>query len=802
MSSYRRVVRGFAVASCLAGCGLLGAVGTAWAVSAPTIGEESVTNVGSSSATLQAQIDAEGAETTYRFEYGVSSSYGTVTPISGGAMGSGTSPVTVQAHPQELQPETIYHYRVVATSAAGTSDGPDETFVTQAPRSALELPDARRYEMVSPPGKYGAEVDSLHMLYESGEGGVIQAAEDGSAITYETNAPVVPNPPGSVLLTQIISSRGPGGWSSQDIATAHDHPSGFAVGIGQEYRLFSSDLSLAAVQPFGHTPLSPETPPGMTENDIYRREANGTYRSLIDKASNIGRSNLFVGASPNLDHIVFKSPAALTPEAHQGVNSYGMASNLYEWSSEGLKLVNVLPDGEPTPGPAELGAATSNGIVRGAVSDDGSRVIWSETGGGGLYSRDMVTGKTVQVDAALGGNGIFQIASADGSKIFFTHGDLYVFETNTSKLVDLSSGSVGVVQGVVGASEDGSYVYVVAGSLYVLHSTPSGWVVSAIAPVSGGLGGEELRDYYARVSPDGRYFAFMSETSLTGYDNRDANSGVPDVEVFLYDAASKRLVCVSCNPTGARPVGEYDGGRNNFHGLNEPLMEPYGGWQGAYMAAALPSWTMNGTEQVFYQPRFLTDSGRVFFGSADALVPNDSNGVEDVYEYEPPGVGTCSEHATTFSPAAMGCVNLISAGTGASASAFMDASASGNDVFVLTHDRLSSQDVDGAFDVYDARSCSGSRECLAAGLVSPPPCSTSDSCKPAPSQQPAIFGAPPSATFSGAGNVVASHPASSKRTGSHRVLKRKKSRKKRARGRRSARRNSNRSVPVAGRRRA
>ena len=39
----------------------------------------------------------------------------------------------------------------------------------------------------------------------------------------------------------------------------------------------------------------------------------------------------------------------------------------------------------------------------------------------------------------------------------------------------------------------------------------------------------------------GEWLAFMSERSLTGYDNRDAASGEPDEEVYLYDAARERL---------------------------------------------------------------------------------------------------------------------------------------------------------------------------------------------------------------------------------------------------------------------
>jgi hypothetical protein len=57
-------------------------------------------------------------------------------------------------------------------------------------------------------------------------------------------------------------------------------------------------------------------------------------------------------------------------------------------------------------------------------------------------------------------------------------------------------------------------------------------------------------------------------------------------------------------------------------------------------------------------------------------------------------------------------------------------------------------------DVYDARVCSASSPCLAGPSASPPPCATADACRSAPSQQPGLFGAPASATFSGAGNPV------------------------------------------------
>jgi len=112
----------------------------------------------------------------------------------------------------------------------------------------------------------------------------------------------------------------------------------------------------------------------------------------------------------------------------------------------------------------------------------------------------------------------------------------------------------------------------------------------------------------------------------------------------------------------------------------------------------------------------------------------------------------------TFSESSGGCVNLVSSGTSNEESAFLDASRSGGDVFFLTKARLVAQDFDNALDVYDAHECAASSPCIAPAPAPPPPCDNADSCKPAQSLQPTVFGAGPSETFSGAGNVTPSPP--------------------------------------------
>jgi hypothetical protein len=744
-----------------------------------------------------------------------------------GSVGAGESYVLVSHHLQELPAGTTYHYRVVThNEGGGTVEGPDHTFTTQtAGGLELTLPDGRAWELVSPPDKKGALIE-LPGLGRNGAD--IQAANAGNAISYVASAPIGEDGEGRTggfSGEQVFSARGPSGWRSQTLNPRLGPPSYEELGAsGREFRVFSSDLSSAVVEPPETSSASAPLSPGATERTLYLRDdATGSYLPLVTEAnvppgtkfggSIDGQTGMvFLGATPDLSHVVLGSPLVLTPEAFSGVSlcSGGLCrpiENLYEWSGGRLQLVNILPNEQPTHGTSnnfladqdhvEFGGARSNG-----VSSDGRRIVWYH--GEPLYVRDMVEGKTVQI----GGNHdpVFQTMSSDGSRIFFLEsGELYEFDSETGVQTDLTGNhgaaehDAGVQNAVLGASEDGSYVYFVANgvlsksanargeiatrgscanegkapagttcNLYLLHYSGGEWEAPTfVASLSsedrnswfarGSFSELELSEVSSRVSPDGRYVAFMSERSLTGYDNIDANSGKPDEEVYLYDAVSGRLVCASCDPTGARPVGVLDA---QGHGL---LVDPTRFWGGDeeylggpgehWLAGFLPGWSE--VEKDVHQPRYLSDSGRLFFDSPDALVPHDTNGLMDVYEYEPGGIGGCTVTQATFSERSGGCVNLISSGTSSQESAFLDASENGDDAFFITAGKLVPEDREGGHSVYDAHVCSTEAPCVAAP-VSPPPCTTGDSCKAAPSPQPGIFGAPASATFSGAGNVVPS----------------------------------------------
>jgi WD40-like Beta Propeller Repeat len=811
----------------------------------PGLRAESVSNVGSTSATFEATIDPHGSPTAYRFEYDTSAygegeaPHGTSTPIPDEGIGSQAGEVQVLPRRiQGLAPATLYHYRLVVVSEPKVGEpetfySPDHTFTTQESGSGLVLPDARQWELVSPADAHGASFGAIAEI------GLIQASTAGDALTYH-GSPTESGVEGNgIEETQILSVRGTHGWSSRDIATSRSTPEPAPLAHGTEYRFFSNDLSHALTEPWGpFTSLAPHVTPPDTEHTIYIRndatcetDPATCFEPLVTGApgyadvpegTKFGGNPLapqgevtFMGATPDLSHVILSGPGGLD-----------------EWSAgkppaEELQRVGFLPASEG--GGAAVSAALasqSSSMGRGAISNDGSRVIWSgsagragEAGRINLYLRDMARHETVRLDAvqpgASGSGNVqpsFQYASGDGSLVFFTDEQRLTSDAGASEgkpdlyecaisagpgelkcdLTDLTpetpAGQADVL-GVSGASEDGSYVYFVANgvlapnavqgtcagesyplpthrcNLYLRH----GGITTLVAVISEeespdyGGGSRFLSRLTARVSPNGRYLAFMSSRSLTGYDNRDARSGVRDEEVFLYDALANRVVCASCNPTGARPLGvevnKLNGGLVAGNSVWWRSGEE-GGEERDWLAANIPGYTPAGNGADGHQSRYLSNEGRLFFNSSDALVPQDVNNNEDVYQYEFPagattsGSDSCTTASSTFSERSGGCVSLISSGTAPGESAFLDASENGDDVFFLSGEKLVAQAPATSVSVYDAHACTAASPCVSTPVAAPA-CTTADACRSAPSPQPSIFGSPSSATFSGVGNVLA-----------------------------------------------
>jgi hypothetical protein len=99
--------------------------------SSPTVSTVSATSIAQKAATLRADVNPRGKATTYAFQWGTTTAYGSQTPEH--SAGSGTSAKRVTFRLSGLTPGVRYHYRVIASNADGTSTGADRSFKTALP---------------------------------------------------------------------------------------------------------------------------------------------------------------------------------------------------------------------------------------------------------------------------------------------------------------------------------------------------------------------------------------------------------------------------------------------------------------------------------------------------------------------------------------------------------------------------------------------------------------------------------------------------------------------------------------------
>jgi hypothetical protein len=126
--------------------------------------------VTSSSATVRGTVSPNKESTTYHFEYGTTTAYGTVTPDQGPV--GGNAGKSASADLAQLTPSTTYHYRLVATNPSGTTDGADRTFTTLAPGQAP--PGGNAVTIAATPASvaFGRATTISGQVTGSGNGGV------------------------------------------------------------------------------------------------------------------------------------------------------------------------------------------------------------------------------------------------------------------------------------------------------------------------------------------------------------------------------------------------------------------------------------------------------------------------------------------------------------------------------------------------------------------------------------------------------------------------------------------------------
>lgn len=339
-----------------------------------------------------------------------------------------------------------------------------------------------------------------------------------------------------------------------------------------------------------------------------------------------------------------------------------------------------------------------------------------------VYARNLVTGKTALVSAALGacssgpcGNGAagatYKGASTDGLTVFF----------ETSESLSPEDG------------DEASDVYV----RDLAAEPPTTTLVSqAAASCTGSCGSGEAAETFVGSSSDGGQAFFETTESLASTDG-DSTS-----DIYMRNLAAEPSTTTLVSAGGVCPSGvEPSACRPKFRGAADDgsrvfftSSEQYSGgaadtdkgadvyaWEGGtplLLSIGTAGGNAEGMPAIFAGA---TPGGStVFFETGEALTADDADLVADVYARDPAaGPGT----TTLVSRPDSSCVSV---GCGGGAGSFDASSESGDAVFFQTTESLVPADSDGLLDIYVRDLGAETTE-----LVSTPAASCGGGCGPA-----------------------------------------------------------------------
>jgi hypothetical protein len=723
--------------------------------------------------TFSARVTPNSQSTSYRFEWGTTTSYGQLAPGFFRQIGSGSAPMAVQETVTGLEPNTTYHYRLVAKNATGTTTSPDYAFQTL---DDCNVAHQRCPELVSPADK--GPVGNVDMVYPANA--AFQASKDGNGMAYLVlNGDGTSTSGGDVI---YAGKRSQDGWLRAQVTgpslVGAPNPSGLITtysGAPGRVQYFSPDLGCAVVSTVN--PLTDDTPPASVDfglSNLYRWNASdGSYTLITNRLPlNPSDDNTFagtvaVGVSPDCERIVFSSSYSYIPGA----------SGLYEWSNGVLSDAGTRPDGSASPiSRAKMAAARHTAV------SPGGRVFFTSTSNEGPNAGKQAVfvrkSPTETVDVSLPTSGPttgagYEAASSDGSHVFFlanygiastssdgpTNGncadldsftgisdkpcDLYDYNVETDELTDISAFNTAanpdgaVAQGVMAVSGDGSTVYFAArgrlvpgkGRTYAQNLQGTGYASvyryrDAQLTYVGSIKKEDLDGFAnshalirtadtwsSQTTSDGSDFLFTSRDDITGMNPDGADAA------YVFSDETGVTECVSCPRDGSNVRLLPSSTTGN------PL-EASGSVGGARV------------------PRALSEDGRVIVTSQDVLAPGAVEGDGTLVGSEAVG-GPAQTNVYEWY---RGQLSLVATGR----VQFLGMSVDGRDVFVRSYSRLDPRDVDFVGDVYDFRSGGG----FSPPVAPPDPCDPgAGQCQGPPGETPGGSGSPGSSKESGSGNA-------------------------------------------------
>ena len=768
----------------------------------PSIDSLSASVPTATTAVLHTTIDPQGADTTYHFEYGTTTSYGaSVTGEEDEFKSNLFTDHSVEVTLSNLVAGATYHFRVVAENAYGETVSEDQAFGFYPPKCpnahlrqithSTNLPDCRAYELVSPADAGGTT------LFPEGPNSPEETTPARFAFGGVLGAIPGSGDPINTFGDLYVATRTDQGWTTKYVGIPADQaleangpPNEANSDESYIFHLLQSPAGVRADTAMNKFLDWNDGRNGYGEGIPY----NFTPHVWADDGSSLGEwptatvadhtaENSSVSeVSPDFTHYVFQvgKPPSLSLIDNNTVDNTATVA-----SKTASGEIPIQP-GDSTPNTESLRVP--------AISSDGSHILIASRAEAEELCKDesgaavkcpldpsvlyMRVGDTITYEVSQGKAVDYVGMTPDGSKVYFTseehltnedpeHGgaSLYMWseegEQQHSPIKLISKGDDSGEPGKPGNTEAcnaawttkcGIVPYSNNGYTNVLaYGSPLGNGLSdnSIASSDGDIyffspeqlaggrgvnGLENLYDYRnehlqyvatfnpqrycveeeglkycsatpvvrMQVSPADTYMALLTASRLTSYNNAG------HLEMYRYDPATERLICVSCLPDGEPPTTNVEASSDGI---------------------------------------FMTNDGRTFFSTGDSLVPKDTDGLRDVYEY-------VEGHAQLISSGTSSKDSSRGVGAGINRELFtaglVGVSGNGINVYFSTYDTLVGQDDNGSqLKFYDARTDGGFP------YVAPQaPCEAADECHGAGSSSESAAANGSGADLGSDGNLV------------------------------------------------
>lgn len=720
----------------------------------PAIDSATAVHVTENSAEIDATINPHEFETEYFVEYGPTIDYGQIAPIPYGVLAPANTDQSVAIQLTGLS-GVPYHFRVVAHSRWGTVRTEDQSFnfyPQVCPNSRVReqnesqyLPDCRSYELVSP-----EETGNVELLNDEFTPSMYATNPPRFAFYGElggiTGAGEATNSGGDAY----IATRTNTGWKT--------HMVGLRGYEGQEAGPLFANPGFTKFLDFDEPAFFEGQPqPPHRVPYIWDAEGNPIERWPVNWESFPGaeESNGAKQPSPDLTHYAFSSTnvkftedgLTTAPGSAYDYNALTHTTTLISKTASGANIPQEPGNADQKeeailfPGvtsvPKEYGYGHMAPPMHPGVSTNGSHILMSTASRFYNHFEEppspttlyMRVNDAVTYEVSQGHDVNFVAMSPDGTKVFFTSPerlnnedhdnsiDLYMWSEAGNKLTLVSKAGEGAegsgnsdnctaswiekcgVKAVMGEGLSDDTISAEKGEIYFyspeqlegargvpnqvnlyVYRGGKPQFVTTLQP-TGGENGPITR---MQIAPDGEHAAFLTASKVTTYNNAGFE------EMYSYEPVNRQIVCVSCRPDGKAPTSDVVASKAGL---------------------------------------FMSNDGRTFFSTEDALVQTDSNEQADVYEY------------------VEGRPQLITTGTGSSQSKLGGYGGSGNkgqeglagvsadgvNVYFSTRDPLVPQNKNGPFlAFYDARTNGGFS-------YTPPlePCEAADECHGEGSAAPA-----------------------------------------------------------------